>query len=106
MTKRHEQEQKIRYIVKLGMDFFRAKNINSTKGLMQTMILMNIDDKTDADKEEDLIDLMDLIQKTRNYNIRELAMHMWDTVERYYLFLVQVEADNFKQLDLLETQGL
>ena len=58
---------------------------------METMISINIDSKTKLEKEEDLIKLMEFIQISKSYSIRELSRHMWTTIGQYYIFLEDIK---------------
>lgn len=99
VSKLEKQKVKIELILCNDISFYLSESRSSLKGLMETMLLLNIDDKSDKQKEEDLLNLLDIVQIKYNYTIRDLCEHMWRTVVEYYNFLVQVKANNYKELE-------
>ena len=109
MTKTKEQQlmiNRIENVLSKPLDYYTTDNIDSIKGLMETMLNVNTDDKPITEKETDLMNLMQLVQQSKNYTIKQLANHMWTTVGQYYLFLEDIKNDNYKNIHLIteETQ--
>jgi len=92
---------KIEKVLSNPLDYYTTDNIDSIKGLMETMIKVNTDNKTRTEKETDLMDLLELVQTSKNYTIKQLANHMWTTVGQYYLFLEDIKNDNYKNIHLI-----